>query len=1071
MFVGDDPQKMIDEVKRSIIFIPVLSNESIQKEFVQNEIRTALANEPTYVFPIRLKCDEAKIPNEIRIKFTAYDSPGGTIYEDFSDEQEWEIHYEKLRRAIFNKVLELGLFKEDTKDYYQDCEHLDLILRRDEPTILEIKTIIDVYLKKEAYQRYFFRKLTNARWLKYLKLYGYLRSNPQPIEAVDSPGLFRIPQWDALIYLERVSSQVVNNGEAINDLLDIIKSVTSLKVSSGQHIDNYRTWFYFVKILLNLPNDKISLDSIELIPIWLDSKFSSTLPGSEITSKLLPKFLTDNPEDIRKAEKIISYITAFKPVRLNEERAKLLGEKEDNRLLIDSHWLKEAFKTHSEVIGEKCTTNIVEELTKKVKSLLKNEEDETYCSFYDEREHHITKPLEMLTFILKRVLLAKAKSDVSATRETLKQFLEDNYLYFPKMAIYVMGQNMGKYSDLWWDVLVTETGDLMMEKTLYFGDEFKHLLENLQNLTDEQRVPLNEKIENAAKRHDFKEDAERYIALSKQEIYNALSHDQYFKNLYEEMKSITKVDVELHPAVGKVVPRWGPGPSPFTKEEIINMANDKLSEFLATFRTKNSWRGPTVGGLSNLIADAAKEMPEKFIEDSTPFKDTGFIYVYEILSGIRNAWNGKKIIDWNKVFEFTIHYIGRKEFWEDNFIVEKNEWLGGANHQWIAGIVSELIQDGTRDDAWAFPERHFEKAHEIVFLLLDNLKAEEDKEITDYVTYTLNTALGKAITALILLALRIARVNDNKGVTRATKWSAKLKEKYDEMLTKNSIEGFANLGRYMPNFYYLDTEWVKEKIKSLENEKGEKIWEAFMAGYISIGMVYDDLYVLMRSHYQYGIKYDFREKRDNEHLVQHIALGYLRKQESISEKGSLFKHILDKFKYDQIEDIIDFFSMQRGYLGEQTEMDEDIRKRIIEFWKLLYEKYKEISILTEEDKKILSNVAKLATILPQIDKENCEWLKLSGPYVSEGFNSSFFIEYLDELKDKGNSKKTANYIGEIFLKMLEKFIPDHDEKHIRSIVEFLYKSDAEEHASKICNIYGAGGYEFLRDIHDKFTNR
>ena len=52
-------------------------------------------------------------------------------------------------------------------------------------------------------------------------------------------------------------------------------------------------------------------------------------------------------------------------------------------------------------------------------------------------------------------------------------------------------------------------------------------------------------------------------------------------------------------------------------------------------------------------------------------------------------------------------------------------------------------------------------------------------------------------------------------------------------------------------------------------------------------MVYDKLYALMRSHYQYSIEHDFKEKRDNEHLVQHIALGYLRKHESISEKESL----------------------------------------------------------------------------------------------------------------------------------------------------------------------------------------
>lgn len=55
VFVGDDPQKMIDEVKKSIFFIPVLSNESVRKEFVQNELKTANESGKTYIFPVKLK--------------------------------------------------------------------------------------------------------------------------------------------------------------------------------------------------------------------------------------------------------------------------------------------------------------------------------------------------------------------------------------------------------------------------------------------------------------------------------------------------------------------------------------------------------------------------------------------------------------------------------------------------------------------------------------------------------------------------------------------------------------------------------------------------------------------------------------------------------------------------------------------------------------------------------------------------------------------------------------------------------------------------------------------------------
>jgi hypothetical protein len=500
------------------------------------------------------------------------------------------------------------------------------------------------------------------------------------------------------------------------------------------------------------------------------------------------------------------------------------------------------------------------------------------------------------------------------------------------------------------------------------------------------------------------------------------------------------------------------------------MSNDKLAEFFITFKTKNSWSGPTVGGLANLIAEVAKEMPEKFIEDFTPLKDTGFIYIYEILKGVKDAWNGKKIFDWAKLFQFVELYIDRKEFWEDKFIVERGEWLGGADHQWIAGMLAELIQDGTRDDSWAFPEQHFEKAEEIIFQFLDYLKIEEDKEITDYVTYTLNTPFGKALTALILLALRIAR---KKGIKDDIKWAPKYREKYNEILNKKIIEGFTNLGRYVPNFYYLDKEWIKEKIILLENEKGSKYWEAFINGYLSIGRVYDDLYYLMRPHYQYGIEYDFRDKRDNEHLIQHISLAYMRGHESIEKPESLFNQIFNKFKYEHIKEIISFFWMQRSFLRISSEENKKMKGKVIEFWRYLYEQYKgkDEASLTKEDKQILSSVSKLSSILPMIDAESYEWLMLSAPYVHENFNSPSFIEYLDELKDKGDKSETAKYIGDIYLKMLENITPDFDQKHIRSIVEFLYDAGATDIAKRICNIYGERERYFLRDIYERYSRK
>ncbi len=1161
---------MIDEVKRSIIFIPVLSNESVRKEFVQNELKTANESKTTYIFPVKLKCDKENIPKVIKAEFTAFDKVEGKIYEDFSNEKEWDIHYEHLRRAIFDKIVELGLFKEDTKDFYQDCEHLDLIIQREDPTILEIKAVIDVYLKKEPYQRYFFSKLTNVKWLKYLKLYGYLKSNPQPIEAQDSPGSFIIPQWHALEYLEKVSNQISSNEEAIGDLLEIIKSVTHLRDASGKHIENYRTWYYFTKILLNLPNAKISEEIVNLIPVWLDSRFSTSLPGAEIVGKLLPKFLNSSePEDWKKAERIIEIVTDIKWVEVPEKQRDIHGRENEPRTFVEPYWLKEGIEKHFERIGEVCSISSIDGMAKKILAIFCRQYQHSYDVNYEGEDYQIThsllenglhqisvfslkypknwdgysrekiektfalsfviselenksqfirkgkellaekyfpglkdefdKPLSsiyslydysyvwysslsetikhvslehaerILTFILKEVLAAKARANRDETSEILDRFLSRDYPYplFKRLVIFIASGDWDKYKEYFFksidleEINVFEGADYQAELSALLKGNF-----NKFN-ADEKRI-VKMIIEKGPERVS-PEDPQGYKAYWKQKWLSLLKDDPDFAPLFEEQKKLSGLEKEKFTFGTEFRVSRGLGLSPLSTEEILRITNDELALKMKEFRSEKKWEGMTVAGFSNTLKDAVTADPKKFVEDLNPFEEVGFIYIYKIMDGLKDAWKGKKDFNWVKVFRFATLYINKGQFWRDDFVVEKDEWLGGATHEWVTGIIAEFIEEGTRDDSWAFSEDHFDKAKEIIFYLLR--EPEEDKEITDYVTHTLNTPCGKLISSLVNLVLRIARVNDKKGIKTEPRWSEEYKKKFDDILTKKIIEAYTSLGRFLPNLYYLDKNWVVEKIEQISTEKGSKYWEAFMDGYFSLEMVYDELYVLMKPHCQYGLSYNFRDKRNQEHLVQHICIGYLRDHERINDSNSLFQKIIDEWKPDQIKEIIGFFWMQRDIVIERSEENEKMRKKIIEFWRQLYKKYKrkDEKSLTLEGKKILSEASKLTVILPQIDPESYEWLMLSAPYVHEDFNSSFFIQSLDELKNKGDSTKSAKYIGEIYLKMLEKITPDFDKKHIRPIIEFLYSASAQENANKICNIYGSRGYEFLRDIYERYN--
>jgi len=951
--------------------------------------------------------------------------------------------------------------------------------------MLSEKEIRALNLIKEdiSYENYFFKRLDSLKWFIPLKEEGYFSPDkaPYPIPTKQD-STYTIPEWNILSYLERVSMKinVPVNEIYIDELLKIIKDVSNYRDSKGQHIDNHLTWWYFVKILLNIPNEKIPLDIIKLIPIWLTSKFDITLQGSDIATKLLPKFLPDNltRDDVRKAEKIIEIITTIMPVKLSEERAKLLKKSKEYKFVIDRYWLEEAFKKYSIDIGGKCTDSVIKDFAKKIKKVLKNESDGTFESFYEETDFPLDDVLELLTFMMKSFLTSKAAKDIDTTERILRDFLAEKYLYFPKMALYIIGSNIETYGELFWEILDTSIGNKIFEDDLFFGDELKHLLQNLTDLSDEQKERLKNKIEEGPKNLP-ENGAEKFINIWKQQRYKALERDTYFRSLYENIKKITGIEAELIPAIGKVDVRWGGGDrSPVTKEDILRKSNSEISKLLSDFKEDREIgfsERPTYSGLSGALKEAVCERPDKFINDLLPFINADYLYVYSILWGVQEAWNSKKLIGWDRLFDFTKKYISQEEFWQDKYKIIGDHW--GADHNWVIGMIGALIQDGVKNDSWAFDKELLPVAQEVIFLITNKLKIEEieeerEEKINEPVTHALNSPLGKVITALIYIALRMARLDDKEGKKRKIKWSNEIRSRYDHLFKEEAVEAYTLFGQYMPNLYYLDKSWVEKHIKNFEGlvNSNERLWASFICGYLYGSKIYSYLYELMKEHYKRAIFYSFKGFNANRRLVEHIASGYLNEVESISDDSS-FSMLLKKWDLDQIKDLIGYFWMQRGKT-DSNPGEVSRREKIIDFWRWMFSRLKK-NELSENDKSILSNLAKLTVFLPEIDDENIDWLMLSAQYVHFDFNSPFFIEYLDVLKDKGDKIKSARYVGKIFLKMLEKFTPSYDQKHIRSIAAYLYDVKDKESkvlADEICNIYGSRGNDFLRDIYEKNKN-
>lgn len=1028
------------------------------------------------------------------------------------------------------------------------------------------EAVLDFIKEDAAYENYFFGKVSDPAFFFALKKKGYFSAENAPsAQPADEEGYFKIPEWNVLPYLERLSRWVKSprDDNYIDGLLTVIEEV------SRKRTDNYRTWWHFVKILLNIPNERIPLRIIGLIPIWLESRFDTGLQGAEIAEKLLRKFLGEDPsaEDIDKAEKIIESITTIKNLPAPKEKT-VLTERRATTFL-DAYWLVQAFEKYSQDIGRKCSDKVIRDLAEKQRCFLENDKSQifleiderryllvleekdanflvqvlsvdqqtedatrealllnkkisgqvilefavkkcdrydferimfehfsesavfhgandallrrkirnlhrnlfssgTYESFYAETNlRGALSPEETLTFGLKSILDAKAKHNEQETRNILKQFLEDDYVYFPKLALYVVGRNIDRYADLFWDLVDSKHAIFIFEAS-FFGDELKHLLKNLRALSDEQKKKIESVIEQGPTYFVPDEEADRYMLLWKQRRYHALSSDPHFEKLYRQLRNITEQEAELAPALGPTVTRWGPGPSPLTKEQLLEMSNRELAEFLAIFEPTSSWDGPTVRALSDVLKAVVRESPNKFTADLSPFLNSGYLYVYDLLHGARDAWNAEKPIEWGTLMDFVERYANQKEFGTDVLKTKGDDW--NADHRWVVGAIGELIQVGTRNDSWAFAEQYLPMAERILISICDKLEVEKERVIDDTVTDALNSATGKVITALIFIALRTARLQAKKDIK--VKLPEAIKGRYERLLKDGAAEAYTLFGQYMPNLAYLDKTWVEQKIHEFEEMQERELWSAFMDGYLFRGTVDDDLYNLMRNHYLEAMQSDFKEEHSNTRLIQHIALQYLKGVEDLSKNG-LFTLLVNDWKPSVIREIIGFFWSQRDVLIQDKANSEAQIQKIIAFWRQMYAHYTVKEELAEDEKRILSNSSKLAIFLPEISEEGVEWLKLSAPYVHDDYDSPFFIEYLNNLKDRGDRVASARYVGEVFLKILETFLPDYDKRHIMSIVEYLFSTGDEEvisSAEKICNVYARQGSDFLREIYDRNRN-
>jgi len=949
---------------------------------------------------------------------------------------------------------------------------------------LKEKSVIKLIKEDSSYANYFFGKYSKVRLFSVLKKEGFFNpeKNPEPKKVKDG---YQIPEWNILTYLEKISKKTRKKDK---DLIKIIRDSSLYKNKKGDYIDNDRTRWYFAKILTNIPLSITPMDIFdEVIPTWLESKFSLILPGAELTDKLLLSYLNQVEiiTDVQKVEKLINIVLSTKEIKIKNNA---LGKNEELKTKIDDYWLEEAFikKNYSALIAQKCSNLPIFSLANTIRDILfKRYKKQDYSSLWlndlsveEDGSSHNTE--YFLAQILRKLLLEKIKVNPIDGNEIICKFLTEEYPHylFKRLAILLIAKNWKDYNTLFNQIL-DDKKEGYFDFEAFWPEIFYLFSINAQNLTRIQLNKLKIIIENGPIKDLPDEKKKMYSLYWKQVWYKSLSSLPEFEELYQQTKQSSKRDVDL-PSYGKVAAFREEtfDKSPVPPEGFIEKTNEEVVQYLNKYKPTGDFYHHSPEGVYRSFQSAVEINSEKFSNNLDPFIFHNYHMLSSLFNGFEEAWKKKNDIDWNKIIAFILKLINKKWFWKPT---EKDKGSHYDYFSWTISAIGDLLQEGCKSDDWAFSEDLDGDVEKILDILIKKQIFDEKSYQGDGMSHALNSSWGKVLTALIYLGLKQSRISDKKQEGKESKWSEFLKNSFQIALDKKIFEAFTLLGHYFSNLHYVDKNWAKLKAAEVLKNKDDRYFNTFMEGYLYNSNIYKPIFLLLRKHYVKALQTSFKESQVEDRLIQHIAIWYLRGIEKIN-KISLIDKIFESNNFEQIKELVGFFWHERNHITNISTTDKKVekeklefKKRILFFWKYTSKVIETKANYSEDERKVLSELSKLAVYLDKIDNDSLKLLMQSAKYVMEDFDSPYFIEYLNILKDENSDTQTPQYIGKIFLEMLNNtdgLIPDYKWENIVEIVEYLYgigKTDkaVKNLADDICVFYTRHQNYNLKSVYEK----
>jgi hypothetical protein len=891
---------------------------------------------------------------------------------------------------------------------------------------------------------------------------GFFEASNNPGPVPTQPGFVHVPYWTPLNYLEAVARRAgeLNDLALANKILQIVRSVTTFRDTDGSVRDNHYTFWKFAEFVAVLPTQSVSNDDAHLAKAWISSKFDRGLVARTLGSSVIGRFLdSGRVEDIEKACILLEQCTSFE--WLTEER-----QGRDVATLVDDYWLKQLINKHSKSFGRKAGRRAADIFAKRLKEMFYDERRSLGSSTWrpaiedSPQNHDFRHVVNRFVEGLRDVLAGWIEVSPDDVKSFIGDALGDQAEILRRIAIHTVTEHFAILQPVFEPKISASLFTAGHRHELY-----RLLHERFSNFSEQAKTAVIASLQSLPQPKG--EESERRWRRTQRDWLTAIKDAGYAAG--NEWDNALALDRSLGPPsehpdfLTYHEERWGPGPTPFGADSLVAFAEEgTIIDQLHAFEERDSWRGPTLGGLIQTLEAAVVGAPNEFLPLLDAFHAARLEFQHAVLNGFKrllatpDASKGK--LDWPtawpKLMAYFTQTVQEEGFWAEP---PANKEIMIPNRDWIVTLIADFLQSGTRDDDGGYPPALLPQGLDILQTLLTRTRSDGPPRSNDPMTHAINTPKGRVVEALINHALRTCRLAFREGRSVPEAW-ASVSGLFDAEIAKcrdDNFEFSTLAATYIANIDFMSHDWLVANAGRMFPREYPVNFKCAIGG-LAFGTPTNIIYKTLASHnvFMRALTEAEDSSHSRERMVEWVCLAYLWGDETLNSE--VFRYLFHgKGAADDLRTASIFYWNIRGDKLEAAQVE-----KIFRFWAACNDW---ALIQKKQPAQLLSSLSHLASYFETLDERNKSLLVAVAPFVHSDYNTDSLIEELSRLVDTNPAG-----VVEVLDRMLEGGTPDFDlddklKKLIKTIASLGYRADAMRFVEKLRRTL-PGMLEFYQEL-------